>query len=501
MKRIIICLFLLTMLVTAVPVAAADDTLIVAMAADMTGLDPHLQTAFTSHKVLDMIHGKLVEVDEKMIVQPSMAESWDWSEDGMELTVHLREGMTFHNGTPITSADVKFSFERILDEATGAAARSKFTSISSIEVPDNLTVVFKFAEKNVAILVDMASNNAAILSKDFFDNGGDPNVESVGAGPYKLVKWEPDNRIELTAHEGYFIDGMPKIKNLEYRIIPAEDSILAGVRTGEIDFAIINEPATAMIASADPGVVVASAPALSYHVLQLNPGRDVFKDVRVRQAIACAIDRQEVLDVAALGEGQVTPPVVQPYFAADTSTLFCYKKDLEKSKALLAEAGNPEISFTIMAAADEPPTAVAEAQNIQDQLSEIGIKVDIEVLELGVYVERWLAGDFDSCAALNGGGTDPNGTFWRYWHSSGNLQKVSVFNAPELDELLVQGRSNTDPAERLPYYIKAQEILAENAPWIWLYVGYEYRVMVPSLKGFIPTPDGSVWSLRQVYFE
>lgn len=501
MKKLMIFVLLAAVLVSAIPAMASGDTLVVAMAADMTGLDPHVQTAFTSHKVLDLLEGKLVEVNEEMTVQPSMAESWEWSDDGLTLTMKLRPGMTFHDGTPVTAADVKFSFERILDEATAAAARSKFTTIASIEAVDDLTVVFTMSEKNVAILVDMASNNAAILSKKFFDEGGDPTTTLVGAGPYKLVSWEPDNKIELEAHEGYFIEGEPKIKKVEFRIIPAEDSILAGVRTGEIDFAIINEPATAMVASADSNVVVNATPALSYHVLQLNPGREVFKDVKVRQAIACGIDRQEVLDVAALGEGQVTPPVVQPYYGADTNTLFCYQRDVEKAKSLLAEAGNPEVSFTIMAAADEPPTAVAEAQNIQDQLSEIGVKVEIEVLELGVYVDRWLAGDFDACAALNSGGTDPNGTFWRYWHSTGNLQKVSVFNNPELDKLLEEGRSYTDPEERRPYYIKAQEILAENAPWVWLYVGYEYRVMVPSLKGFIGTPDGSVWSLRQVYFE
>ncbi len=501
MKRYIVWLLVFVLLISAVPVFAKGDTLIVAMSADMTGLDPHVQTAFTSGKVLDLLHGKLTEVDENMTVKPSMAESWDWSDDGLTLTVHLRKGMTFHDGSPVTSADVKFSYERILNEATAAAARSKFTAISSIEAPDDLTVVFKLSAKNVAILTDMASNNAAILSKAYFDKGGDPTKTEDGAGPYKLVSWEPDNKIELTAHEGYFIEGEPKIKNIEFRIIPSEDSILAGVRTGDIDFAVINQPATAMVAKKDSSVVVASAPALSYHVLQLNPGRDVFKNKLVRQAIAYAIDRQEVLDVAALGEGQVTPPVVQPYYAADVSTLFGYTKDIDKAKELLKEAGNPDVTFTIMAAADEPPTAVAEAQNIQDQLSEVGITVKIETLELGVYVDRWKAGDFDACVALNGGGSDPNGTFWRYWHSTGNLQKVSVFNDPELDKLLEEGRSYTDPEQRKPYYIKAQEILAENAPWIWLYVGYENRVMVPSLKGFVATPDGSLWSLRQAYFE
>ena len=179
--------------------------------------------------------------------------------------------------------------------------------------------------------------------------------------------------------------------------------------------------------------------------------------------------------------------------------LTCYKKDIEKSKALLKEAGVADLKFTVIAAVDEPPTAVAEAQNIQAQLTEIGVMIDIETLELGVYVDRWLKGDFDAAIALNGGNPDPDNMFFRYWHSTGNLQAVSNYSSPELDKLLEEGRSTTDVAKRKEIYTEVQKQLTDAAPWIWLYVGYEYRAMQPTVQGFTPMSNGSTLYLRETW--
>ena len=142
-------------------------------------------------------------------------------------------------------------------------------------------------------------------------------------------------------------------------------------------------------------------PAINYHVLQLRAVEPPLDKLEVRQAISCAIDRQEVLDVAALGEGQVTGPLTMPSFALPTSDLFCYTRDLDKAKELMAQAGMSDgFTLKVIAANDEPPTALAEAQTIQAQLADINITVEIESLELGVYVDRWLAGDFEAAVAL-----------------------------------------------------------------------------------------------------
>ena len=492
--------------VTATPAPTAapktGGTLIVARAADAKGLDPHKQTAFSSFRLLELIYEPLLALDPDLKVVPNLADSWSWSEDGKTLTMKLHEGVKFHNGDVLTSEDVKFTFERILDEATAAAARSSFTDIEAIEVPDANTVVFALKRANVAILAAMTNPNAGIVSKSVV-SAGDPATVTVGTGAFKLAKWDVDRTTMLEANKDYWRPGVPAVDGIEIRIIPDEASILAGLRAGTIDWALVNDPKVAIRASGGTsGLAIERTSALAYHVLQLNSTRPPLDNEKVRQAISCAIDRQEVVDTASLGEGMVTGPATAPFYRIPLEELSCYTKDIEKAKQLLAESG-VTLPFTIkiMAAQDEPPTAVAEAQNIQAQLAPLGIEVESETLELGVYVDRWLKADFDAVAALNGGNPDPDIMFYRYWHSTGNLQTVAAWNSPEVDALLDQGKTTLDPEQRKAVYADVQKKLAEAAPWVWLYVGYEYRIMQPYVKGFTPMPNGSLVYLRDVWLD
>lgn len=483
---------------TASPVSGG--TLIAARAADMTGLDPHKQTAFSSFRVLEHIYEPLLNLDKDMNVVPNLAQSWEWSEDGLTLTMTLQDGVVFHNGDAMTADDVKATYERILNEETAAAARSFFTSIASVDAPDATTVVFTLSTPNAALLAAMTNPNSGIMSKKLLDSGWDPASEAVGTGPFKLATWEPDNMLVLERNADYWRAGLPYLDKIEFRTIPDESSILAGLRAGTIDWALINDPRVGLVAASGGSELVKdTAPALAYHVLQLNAKRPMFEDVNVRQAISCAIDRQQVLDTASLGEGEVVSPATPLFYRADLSSLFCYQKDLDQANALLAEAGNPDVAFTVIVAAGEPPTAVAEAQNIQAQLSEIGVTVEIETLELGVYVDRWLKGDFDAAVALNGGNPDAHNMFFRYWHSTGNLNGVANYSAPEIDALLDQAVAMTDPAERKAIYDQVQQKLAEAAPWVWLYVGYEYRIYQPYVENFTNMSNGQTIYLRETW--
>lgn len=487
------------------PVTAAEPAtpktggvLIAARAADAKGLDPHVQTAFSSFRMLEHIYEPLLRLDADMNVVPGLAESWQWSDDGKTLTMAIRQGVKFHDGTPMTAADVKFTFERLLNEETGAAARSFFTSIESIDAPDDATVVFNLSAPNAAILAAMTNPNSGIMSKAWIEGGADPTKETNGTGPFKLNSWEPDNIMVLDANRDYWESGLPRLDSIEFRTIPDESSILAALRSGDVDWAIINDPRVGMTAGTTDLTVMRS-PALAYHVLQLNASRPQFQDQRVRLALSCAIDRQQVLDTASLGEGEVTSPATPPNYRAPLDQLECYTQDVERSKQLLADAGVSGLEFTVIAAADEPPTAVAEAQNIQAQLEQIGVKMNIETLELGVYVDRWLKGDFDAAVALNGGNPDPDNMFYRYWHSTGNLNKVANYSSPEIDALLDEARATTDVAKRKELYLEVQKKLAEAAPWIWLYVGNEYRVMQPDVLDYTPLSNGSTVYLRETY--
>jgi peptide/nickel transport system substrate-binding protein len=490
---------------TDVPAAVtpkAGGTLIFARASEAQGLDPHLQTAFSSFLVMEFIYEPLFTYDPDMKLIGLLAESWTWSQDGLTLTVKLRPNVKFHNGDPMTADDVKFSIDRVLDEATGAAGRSYITDITSVNVIDPLTVEFVLSKPNATILSGMTSTNLAIIDKKLVEGGADPGQTVVGTGPFKLESWEPDKVLILAKNPDYWMPGLPLLDKIEMRVIPDEAAILAGMRAGEIDFAQFNSPTTALTAEKEGGdLSVLRVPSLAYHVLQLNPAHEVFQNELVRQAVSCAIDRQQVIDSAALGEGQVTGPITNPFYATPVNELFCYTRDVEKAKQFLTDSGATDVHFTIMAAGDEPPTAVAEAQSIQAQLAEIGITADIETLELGVYVQRWLDGDFDAAIALNGGGAEPSLELGRYWKYGATFDTVSNYQTDDLDRILNQAEVTTDETARIDLFHQAEALLTQASPWIWLYTGNDYRVLQPWVKDFVFTSATGNIFLRQAWLD
>ncbi len=496
----LLCLLLIVMSISVLPAAAQDNVLVMARAADTTGLDPHTQTAFASFRLLELIYEPLVDLDADLNIIPALAESWAFNDDATVLTLNLRPGVTFHDGSAMTSEDVRATFERILNEETAAAARANYLSIESIDTPDDTTVIFNLSAPDVPLLTALATVNAAIVPSEMIE-GGDFNSTAVGTGPFVLDSWTPEEVTMLSANADWWGEG-PFIDGIEIRIIPDEASILAALRAGEIDFGLLNDPLIATLLIGDDSVILNRVPAIAYHVLQLNPSREPMDILEVRQAMSCAIDRQEVLDTASLGEGTVTGPLTIPAFAIPLDEYACYTKDLDRARELMEQAGMSDgFSLTVIAATGEPPTAVSEAQNIQAQLAEINITLEIEVLELSVYVDRWLAGDFDAAVALNGGRPDPYTMYARYWTKTGNLQGVANYIDDTLDSLMAQGKAETDPAARLAIFTEFQKHLVEVAPWIWLYNGFEYTAQQPYVQGFIPSPTDSLVSFRQVTLE
>ena len=246
-------------------------------------------------------------------------------------------------------------------------------------------------------------------------------------------------------------------------------------------------------------VTLVRTPVLDYHVLQLRAAVEPLDKLEVRQAISCAIDRQEVVDVAALGEGRVTGPLTMANFALPTDELFCYTQDLDKARQLLADAGLADgFTLPMMVANAEPPTALSEAQNIQSQLADIGITVEIEPLELSVYVDRWLAADFTSAVALNGGRTDPYTMYARYWQYDARFQDVAGYIDADLDRLMKEGQRETDPQARYDIFAELQRQLTEKSPWIWLYAGYGYTAHQASVTGWEPGSNASLRFLAEV---
>lgn len=473
--------------------ASSGGALVVGVTSDPDTLFPWKATQFQAINVVQNLYGTLTEFDQELNVIPGLAESWEPSEDGLSVTFTLREGVTFTDGSSFDSADVVFSLEAIQDEATAAVAATSLASVTGIEAPDEQTVVLTLSTPDAALPANLAVINMAMLSSD--DTEDALNTTPNGTGPFTLNSRTPNQSITLASNDSYWGDVAP-LDSVEFRVIPDESSIVSAMQAGNVQLAVFDDPVVAQTAeSAD--VMVESTPQLSYHTLQLNAASGDLADVNLRLALQCAIDRQQVLDTAALGEGEVTGPITSPAYKSDPSARPCPERDLDKAAEYLEMAGKSDgVTIQTIVSQGEYSTSVNEAQNLKAQAAEAGITLELEVLEIGSFVDRWIAADFEAAVALNGGRPDPDGMYGRYFTSDGNLNQVAGYSSPELDDLFAQGKQSSDPEERKAIYQELSENLEDNAPWIWLFTSYTYTATASEVQGFTPMPTGSLQYLR-----
>ncbi|MEV5558949.1 ABC transporter substrate-binding protein [Nonomuraea wenchangensis] len=482
------------------PAPSADGTgggkpLVVGVTSDPDTLFPWKATQFQAVNVLQNLYGTLTEFDKDLNVVPGLAESWDASEDGKTLTLKLRQGVTFADGSAFDSADVKSSLDKIMDEKTAAVARASLSSVKSVEAPDASTVVLKLSTPDAALPANLATVNMAMLSSD--DTEEKLSATPNGTGPFTLGKRVPSQSITLTRNDAYWGAEKAKSPSVEFRVIPDESSIVSAMQSGNVQLAVFNDPLVAQTAEGGGTITVAKTPQLNYHVLQLNARRGELGDVNVRLAVQCAIDRKQVLDTAALGEGEVTGPNTAPAFKSDPDKRPCPTRDLAKAADYLGKAGKSGgVTIKTIVSQGEYATSVNEAQSLKAQLAEAKINLDLEVLESGAFVDRWVAADFDAAVALNGGRPDPDGSYGRYFTSDGNLNKVAGYSSDKLDKLFAEGKATTDQAARKAIYDQVAAELEDNAAWIWLFSGYTYTATTSGVQGFTPMANGSLQSLR-----
>jgi len=474
--------------------AGAGGTLVVGVTSEPDTLFPWKATQFQAVNVLQNIYGTLTEFDKDLNVVPGLAESWDTSSDGLTLTLHLRKGVTFDDGSAFDSADVKFSLDKIKEEATAAVAAASLASVKSVDATDPETVTVHLSAPDAGLLANLGVVNMAMLSSD--DTEAALNTTPNGTGPFTLKERKANQSLSLVRNDAYWGD-KTKLDGVEFRVIPDESSIVSAMQSGNVQFAVFDDPLVAQTAAA-AGLAVAKTPQLSYHVLQLNARKGPLTDVNVRLAMQCAIDRQQVLDTAAAGEGQITGPITSPAFRSDPNSRPCPTRDLTKAAEYLAKAGKSDgVTIKTIVSQGEYSTSVNEAQNLKAQLAEAKITLDLDVLESGAYVDRWIGADFEAAVALNGGRPDPDGAYSRYFTSTGNLNKVAGYSSPELDQLFAEGRQTSDLAKRKEIYTKISNNLEDNAVWIWMFTSYTYTATTSNVTGFTPMANSSLQYLRE----
>ena len=477
---------------TTEPEPTSGGSMVVGITVDPDTIFPWKATQFQAFRMLENVYDTLTAFDADLNVVPGLAESWEVSDDGLAITFDLRDGVKFSDGSDFDSADVKYSYEAIQDEANAAVARSTLGGVTSIETPDADTVVLNLASADVGILANLTSVNLAIVSSD--DTEETLSTATNGTGPFVLESRTAGQNVVLARNPNYWGDPTP-LDTVEFRVLPDEAAIAAAMSAGNVQMAVFSDPITARTVTGD--VTVNTTPQLSYHALMLNARNGSMTDKNVRLAIQCAIDRQAVLDTALLGEGAVTGPITSPAFRSDPNARPCPERDLAAAAEYLAASGNAGgLEIDAIVAQNLYAGAVEIAQAVAAQLAEANITLNLEVLESGTYIDRWIAGDFESAIALNGGRPDPDGMYGRYFPSTGNLNQVSGYSSDTMDALFAAGKSEGDPAVRKQIYADVSAELEDNAVWVWMFSGYTYTATSDSITGFTPMTTGSWQYLR-----
>lgn len=478
---------------------AAGGTVIVAMTSDPDTLMPWKATQFQAVNVLGNVYGTLTDYDKDLGTVPGLAEKWEPSADGKSLTLTLRTGVKFTDGSAFDATDVKFSLDAIRDEKTAAVARSALANVTDVGVVDPATVKLTLSAPDAALPSGLASVNMAMLPSEAAAPATMTALETTpnGTGAFTFESRTPSQSVKLKRNDAYWGD-KALLDGVDFRVMPDENAIVTALKSGNVHLAAINDPLVAKTAEGGD-LTVTKTKQLSYHALQLkatSTTNAALKDVNVRLAISCAIDRQQVLDTAAYGEGEVTGPITAPEFTSDASARPCPERDVAKSKDLLGKAGQSALTIKTIVSQGEYATSVNEAQNLKSQLAEAGITLELEVLDIAAFVKRWVAGDFEAAVALNGGRPDPDTMYGRYFTSTGNLQKVAGYSSPELDALFAQGKATSDEAKRKDIYAQVSKELEDNAAWVWLFTGNTYTVASTKVAGFTPMANSSFQSLR-----
>ncbi len=457
--------------------------LIVGQIAEPKSLDPHAVTAANDFRILANVYDGLVRfADGTLTPEPGLAESWVISEDGLTYTFTLRDGVMFHDGTALDAEAVKFNFDRMLKEDhpfhnTGPFPLAFFFgSIASTEAPDAKTVVFTLSEPFAPFISNLATPTGYIVSPAAVEqHGADFGRNPSGSGPFRFAEWKSNELVAVEKNADYW-DGAPALDAIVFRPITDANTRTAEMLAGGLDLMVEVPPvALSEFKNDNFQIVEAAGPHLWFLILNCKSGP--FADKKVRQAANYAINKEALVNDVLEGTAAVAAGPTPPAFSwAYNDALKPYPYDPEKAKALLAEAGvtNPKVTFFVTEGGSGMLDPVAMGTAIQADLAAVGFDVTIQTYEWNTFlgeVNPGLDGKADM-AEMAWMTSDPDTLPYlalrtEAWPDKGGFNS-GYYSSPEVDELLQKARVSTSLEERAGLYKKMQEIVQDDAPWVFV---------------------------------
>ena len=391
MKKLMFIIMALILIVPARWVSAETPqkggNLVVCQPAEPPGLDPTANTAAAIDRVVwANVYETLTKVNDQGQILPGLAKSWSVSQDGKIYTFSLQKGVKYHNGEPFNAAAAKWNLERAKSEKSVNPHPEFFRVIESIETPDDTTLRITLKDVDALFLIHMAEGDASMLPMKGYENA---KSNPIGTGPFKFVKWVKGDRVELARFDSYWNPELPYLDKVTFRFIPDPNAQTAALRAGDIDvIGWIGSPETAMALAKDKRYKVLAGASTAETILSTNNKAKPFDNLKVRQAMAHAIDRQMILDLAMSGFG--TPigshwSPAAPYYVDLVNT---YPYNPEQSKKLLSEAGYPDGFDAVLQVPGKYAYSVRSGEVIVDQFAKVGIRLKMENIEWGQWIER-----------------------------------------------------------------------------------------------------------------
>jgi peptide/nickel transport system substrate-binding protein len=468
-------------------------SLVIAQAVEPPGLDPTTATSTAIPRVVynNVLEG-LVKIDRDGKIVPSLAKEVKISKDGKEVTFILKKGVMFHDGKPFSAEDVTFTFDRVMDPKTAAPHPEYYKDIDSVRVVNSDTVTFRLKNVNSMFLFNLARGDSVIVNKQTVDR---LKSEPVGTGPFKFVEWVRGDHVTLSKFAGYHRKGIPYLDRVTFKFIADASAQIAGLKAGDIDVIAYDvSPENALLLEKDPSFKVLNGYTTTKVILSTNNSRKPFSDVRVRRAMAHAIDRSALIKGAMSGYGVPIGSHMDPGnpYYADLTSVYAYHP--QKAKQLLAEAGYPNGFETVIRLPERYAYAKRSGEIIADMFSRVGITLKIELIEWGQWIERvFNNADFDLTVIGHAEPFDINiyakpTYYFRY-------------DSPKFQETLKKAEMEVNPKSRKDLYVACQKIIAEDAVNGFLFVLPSIPTMKKSVMNWWKNYPMTVSDVGEVWIQ
>ncbi|MGF7160942.1 peptide/nickel transport system substrate-binding protein [Rhodoligotrophos appendicifer] len=463
-------------------------TLNVGFADDAKTLDPTFSVQWSERQILFLLFNTLLKISPDFSLQPELAKSWESLDGGKRVVLHLQEGVKFHDGTDFDAAAVKWNLERRMDEATKSPQRGQLTSIASIDVVDKNTVALTLKEPFPPLLSALADRAGFMISPASAEKyGQDLGAHPVGTGAFVLKEWVRGSHVSLDRNENYWEQGLPYLDHVVFNDISNAVVGIQRLMTGEIDFVAQLSPQDSRLVQNNPDIKLNPISRGQWYSFQWHWNEAPFDNAKLRKAIAHSIDREKINQILWAGVGTISNGPTPPGLWWSAPETKGYEYDVEKAKALLAEAGIKEgTEITLSAPSDNLLRQLD--QLVKEQIEATGLKVTLDPVAQSEWYSRVVDRKINFTPMRWTQRADPDGLLYILFHSKGYANSTGYSN-PEVDKLLDEARTLSDNTKRKALYDQVHAHLLEDLPYVPIAFAAEFAAMNKSVQGYEWIPD------------